>query len=153
MPFPNFIGPNSTMPISSRKTPSKTIFFYDGECGFCNITVMFLLDRTSPDRLFFCKLQSSYARDFFDKHNYSQPDLTTAYLFHHSRLWQKSSAILQAITLTNSPAKYLKIFLAVPKPIRDGIYTAVASLRQYIKIGKNNCRMLTPKERQRFIEI
>ena len=131
----------------------RAIFFYDGECGFCNATVMFLLDRTSADRLLFCKLQSQYAQDFFDRHNYPQPDLTTAYLFDRSRLFQKSSAVLQAVSLAKTPVKYLKVFLAVPKFIRDGVYDLVSKFRQQIKIGKTNCRLLTPSQRQRFIEI
>lgn len=131
----------------------QAIFFYDGECGFCNATVMFLLDRTSFDSLLFCKLQSSFAEEFFLQRNYSQPDLTTAYLFHRSRLFQKSSAVLRAISLADTPAKNLQVFLAVPKFIRDGIYNLVSRLRQHIKIGKTNCRLLTAQERQRFIEI
>ncbi|MCC0177963.1 DUF393 domain-containing protein [Waterburya agarophytonicola K14] len=131
----------------------QAIFFYDGECGFCNATVMFLLDRTSFNTLLFCKLQSEFARNFFIQHNYPQPDLTTAYLYHRDRLFQKSSAILKAVSLANKPVKYLQIFLAVPKFIRDSIYNLVSRLRQQIKIGKKNCRLLTPQERQRFIEI
>ena len=139
--------------MNPEKYRGKTIFFYDGECGFCNATVMFLLDRTSPNKLLFCKLQSAFAEDFFYQHNYPQPDLTTAYLFDRGRLYQKSSAILQAVGLTNSPVKHLKVFSLIPKSIRDGAYTIVASLRQYIKLGKKGCRLLTPSERQRFIEI
>jgi len=134
-------------------TQDQAIFFYDGKCGFCNATVMFLLDRTSPNRLSFCKLQSKYAQEFFNQHNYPQPDLTTAYLFYRSRLFQKSSAVLQAVSLAKTPARYLEIFLAVPKFIRDGIYNLVSKLRKHIKIGKMNCRLLTPSQRQRFIEI
>lgn len=139
--------------MSSLDYKKQAIFFYDGECGFCNATVMFLLDRTSFDSLLFCKLQSRFAQDFFSQHNYSQPDLTTAYLFHRSRLFQKSSAVLKAISLAKTPVKHLQVFLAVPKFIRDGIYDLVSRLRQHIKIGKTNCRLLTPQERQRFIEI
>ena len=134
-------------------TQSTAIFFYDGECGFCNATVMFLLDRTSPNKLLFCQLQSKFALNFFSEHNYPQPDLTTAYLFYRGRLFQKSSAVLQATSLAHPPVNYLKVFLAVPKFIRDGIYNLVSRLRKHIKIGKTNCRLLTPSQRQRFIEI
>ena len=134
-------------------TPDSAIFFYDGECGFCNATVMFLLNRTSPNKLLFCKLQSQFALDFFAQHNYPQPDLTTAYLFYRGRLFQKSSAVLQAASLAHPPVKYLEVFLAVPKFIRDGVYNIVSKLRQHIKIGKKNCKLLTPSQRQRFIEI
>ena len=135
-----------------KNSREKAIFFYDGECGFCDATVMFLLDNTSSDTLLFCQLQSKFAEQFFSQHNYPQPDLTTAYLFYRSRLYQKSSAVLRAFALSNKLVKHLSLFLAVPKFIRDSVYDLVSTFRQYIKIGKNNCRLLTPIERKRFIE-
>lgn len=135
-----------------KKRQRKAIFFYDGACGFCNATVMFLLDNTSPDALLFCQLQSEFAKQFFAEHNYPQPDLTTAYLFHRSRLYQKSSAVLQAVGLSNKLVKHIKLFLAVPKFVRDTVYDFVSTFRQYIKISNKNCRLLTPLERNRFIE-
>ena len=134
-------------------TQGKAIFFYDGECGFCDATVRFLLDKTPHNALLFCKLQSAFAGDFFVKHNYPKPDLTTAYLFHRGRLYQKSTAVLKAISLADGAVKHLGVFLAVPKFIRDGVYSFVAAFRKQIKVGKMGCQLLTPSERQRFIEI
>lgn len=134
-------------------TQGKAIFFYDGECGFCDATVRFLLNRTSDDALLFCKLQSSFAADFFARNSYPKPDITTAYLFHRGRLYQKSSAVLKAISLANGMVKHLGVFLIVPKFIRNGVYDVVATFRHYIKLGKMNCQLLTPSERKRFIEM
>jgi len=132
----------------------EAIFFYDGDCGFCNTTVIFLLKRTKLTTLLFCPLQSQYADSFFAKHGYRQPDLTTAYLFYRGRLYQKSSAVLKAVTLAEGIVKYIGICsLAVPRFIRDAGYDFVASIRQSIKLGKNSCRMLTAEERQRFLSF
>ena len=134
-------------------TQGKAIFFYDGECGFCDATVRFLLNKTSDNALLFCKLQSTFASDFFVRNSYPKPDLTTAYLFHRGRLYQKSSAVLKAISLAKGVVKYLGVFLTVPKFIRDGVYDVVATFRHYIKLGNTNCQLLTPSERRRFIEM
>ena len=136
-----------------KKSREEAIFFYDGECGFCNATVMFLLDRTSPNTLLFCQLQSRFTEIFFSEHNYPQPNLTTAYLFHQDRLYQKSSAVLQAVALSNGLVQYVRVFLAVPKFIRDGVYDFVSIFRKQIGIRNKNCRLLTPDERKRFVEI
>ena len=131
---------------------AKAIFFYDGDCGFCNATVLFLLKRTSQKSLLFCSLQSDYAKKFFERNVFKQPDLTTAYLFHNDRLYKKSSAILRATALSYRPIKHIGIFLTVPLFIRDGVYDLVSSLRKQIQIGKkNNCRFLSPQERERFL--
>lgn len=134
-------------------TQGKAIFFYDGECGFCNATVRFLLNQTSDNALLFCKLQSAFAADFFVRNSYPKPDLTTAYLFHRSCLYQKSSAVLKAISLANGAVKHLSVFLTVPKFIRDGVYDLVATFRHHIKFGKTECQLLNKSERRRFIEM
>lgn len=131
----------------------EAIFFYDGDCGFCNATDMFLLDRTRLKTLLFCPLQSKYAENFFIDHGYRQPDITTAYLFHRGRLYQKSSAVLKAIALAESPIKHLSISLIVPSFIRDSVYDFVSSIRKRIRLGKGSCRMLTPQERKRFLSL
>ncbi|NEO23899.1 MULTISPECIES: DCC1-like thiol-disulfide oxidoreductase family protein [unclassified Moorena] len=127
------------------------IFLYDGDCGFCNATVLFLLERTKLTSLLFCPLQSKYAENFFAEHGYQPPDLTTAYLFHNGRLYQKSSAVLMAITLAEGPVRNLGIFLAIPPFIRDGVYNLISSVRKQIQLGQSSCRLLTPQERQRFL--
>ena len=131
----------------------KAIFFYDGDCSFCNTTVLFLLDRTKLSSLLFCPLQSKYAENFFFEHGFQQPDLTTAYLFHKGRLYQKSSAILKAITLAERPLRHLGIFLTIPSFIRDSVYDFISSVRKQIQLGKSSCRLLTPQERKRFLSL
>jgi len=129
---------------------NRATFFYDGECGYCNATVMFLLDNTEADSLYFSPLQSEYARDFFVERGYKKPDLSTAYLFANGRLYQKSSAVLKAIALARRPVSYLRIFLVIPKFVRDGAYDFVAAIRKQIPLGKG-CRVLAPHERVRFL--
>lgn len=131
----------------------EAIFFYDGDCGFCNATVLFLLERTKTTSLLFCTLQSKYAENFFAEHGYPQPDLTTAYLFHNARLYQKSSAVLVAITLTEGSVRHLGIFLKIPSAIRDSVYDFVSLVRKQIPLGKVSCRLLTPQERKRFLSM
>lgn len=132
----------------------EAIFFYDGDCGFCNATVLFLLERTKlTSLLMFCPLQSKYAENFFAEHGYQQPDLTTAYLFHNYRLYQKSSAVLRGITFAEGMVRHLGIFLAIPLFIRDAVYDFISSVRKQIQVGKSSCRLLTSQERKRFISL
>lgn len=135
----------------SCRAMQETIFFFDGDCGFCNATVLFLLDRTTLSPLLFCPLQSKYAENFFAEHGYQQTDLTTAYLFNNGRLFQKSSAVIKAIALAEGPIRHLRIFSAIPSFIRDGIYDFISSVRKQIQLGKGNCRLLTPLEKKRFL--
>jgi predicted DCC family thiol-disulfide oxidoreductase YuxK len=130
----------------------RVIFLYDGECGFCNSTVIFLLDNTTADRLAFCALQSDYAHALCREHGVEQPDLSTAYFFDGAKIHMSSSAVLRAISLCDTPARLLAFGLVVPKLIRDYCYSVISRFRRHIpRSGKDDCRLLAADERARFI--
>jgi predicted DCC family thiol-disulfide oxidoreductase YuxK len=130
----------------------RVIFLYDGECGFCNSTVIFLLDNTAADRLAFSALQSDYAHALCREHGVEEPDLSTAYFFDGTKIHMRSSAVLRAISLCNTPARFLAFGLVIPKLIRDYCYSVISRFRKHIpRLGKNDCRLLAADERARFI--
>jgi predicted DCC family thiol-disulfide oxidoreductase YuxK len=130
----------------------RAIFLYDGECGFCNSTVIFLLDHTAADRLAFCALQSDYAKALCRDHGLEQPDLSTAYFFDGTKIYTRSSAVLHAISLSDTPARFLALGLVIPKLIRDYCYSVISRTRKRIpRLGRNACRLLAADERARFL--
>lgn len=131
---------------------ARAIFLYDGECGFCNATVLFLLDNTEAHRLTFCALQSDRARALCTEHGVDQIDFSTAYFFDGKRMHTRSSAVLRAISLSNTPARFLAAGLVVPKLIRDHCYSIISRFRKRIPgLGENACRLLGTDERDRFL--
>lgn len=128
----------------------RIIFFYDGECGFCNKTVMFLHRKSVYKKLFFCSLQSEFAGQFFKKVNLSKPDYTAAYLWN-GKMHKASSAVLSAIRYTKRPYRWLQILLLIPKPLRNLIYYIIAYARKKILSADLKCNVLTELERKQFI--
>jgi predicted DCC family thiol-disulfide oxidoreductase YuxK len=63
----------------------------------------------------------------------------------------RSSAVLCAISLCNTPASFLAASLVIPKPIRDYFYSVASRFRKHIRLGKNGCRLLAADERARFL--
>ena len=124
----------------------RGIFLYDGECGFCNSTVIFLLDNTAADRLAFCALQSDYAHALCREHGVEHVDLSTAYFFDGAKIHMRSSAVLRAISLCNTPASFLAVGFFIPKFIRDYLlFRDFAFPKTYSKIREEwlqiiNCR-------------
>jgi predicted DCC family thiol-disulfide oxidoreductase YuxK len=130
----------------------RGIFLYDGECGFCNSTVIFLLDNTAADRLAFCALQTDYPYALCREHGVEHVDLSTAYFFDGAKIHMRSSAVLRAISLCNAPASFLAVGFFIPKFIRDYCYSVISRFRKHIpRLGKNACRLLTADERARFL--
>ena len=137
---------------SGRMKEERAIFLYDGECGFCNSTVIFLLDHTAADRPAFCALQSDYAQALCREHGVEPPDLSTAYFFDGAKIHRSSSAVLHAISLCNPPASFLAVGLVIPKLIRDYCYSVISRSRKNLpRFGKNACRLLAADERARFL--
>ena len=77
------------------RSEQRSIVFYDGDCGFCNRSVAWVLKRNTSKELFFASIQSDFTRDFFLKNKFEQPDLSTFYFYSSGELYIKSTAGLQ----------------------------------------------------------
>lgn len=128
----------------------RVIFFYDGECGFCNKTVVFLLRKSARKQLFFCSLQSKFAEQFFSKANLPKPNYTAAYLWD-VKIYKASSAVLRAVCYTKYPYKWLQILSFIPLPLRDLVYYLIAYFRKNILPLNTKCDILNESERKQFI--
>jgi predicted DCC family thiol-disulfide oxidoreductase YuxK len=139
------------MPASLEKTEELNVFLYDGDCGFCDATVMFLLSKTKAQHLYFAPLQTSFAHNLFSEQGLPTPDLRAAYLWKNGKMYKASSAVLKSLSLTTFPYCLLSVFLIIPPFIRDFFYYAFASIRKKVPAFQNSCRLLSIEERKRFI--
>ena len=118
----------------------KKILFYDGECGFCNSTVQFILAHKKND-IYFVPLQSNFAQNTLNKKNI-KINMDTLYFLKNNTIYSKSSAVLQIIKDLKFPYPLLLIGYIFPKFIRDFFYTQIANKRH--KINGKYC--LIPKQ-------
>ena len=84
-------------------TPNKQIVFFDGDCGFCNSTIEFVLRHEKQDQLYFTALQSDFTVDFLKDHCLPEPDFSTLYRWKNGKLHQKSTASLEISKFLNHP--------------------------------------------------
>ena len=131
-------------------TEPPAVLLYDGDCGFCNATVQFFLERTTADSLLFAPLQSEFARQRLREHGVHDPDLRVAYLLTGQRLHAASSAILEALRFVQGSVRHLSLLRVVPAPIRDGVYRVIATHRTRL-MPQSECRVPLPHERRRFV--
>lgn len=125
------------------------VVFYDGECGFCNRSVQFILDHEKSGVVHFCALQSAMAQQFFWEQHRSQPGLSTLYFWNGEQLFERSTGALKITGYLRAPASWLKVLLIVPRFIRDGVYNWIAKRRH--KLAGRQCALPTPEQRRRFI--
>lgn len=124
------------------------ILFYDGECGFCNSSVQFVLKHKKHNRIYFSTLQSDFAKERLNKNGISI-ELDTLYLLKKNTIYDKSNGALQLASELKFPFNLLKVFFIIPVFIRDRIYTYIANRRH--KIRSKFCVKPTEDEKKFFI--
>ena len=112
---------------------SKKILFYDGDCGFCNSSVQFVL-KHKKNNIYFVTLQSKLAEKSMSKNDITIK-MDTLYFLNNNRIYSKSSAALQISKQLKFPYPLFLAFYIVPPFIRDGLYSFIAKRRHKIKNG------------------
>lgn len=125
------------------------VVFYDGECGLCSRTVLFLLRNEKGEDLRFCALQSAAALEFFQENNLKMKTFDTIVFWNGSRFLFKSTAVLQLIPFLKLRYFWLKIAWIFPRFVRDFVYDIVANNRK--KFFKNTCALPTVELKNRFV--
>lgn len=126
----------------------KNWVLYDGDCGFCNRSVAFILKHERSSDIEFAPIQSTFTRDLFDKNGWEQPNLSTFYFIRGNQKFERSSAGFELAKFLKAPYSWLRIFRFIPRRITNWMYDQVAKRRQ--RIAGNFCVMPTPEQRVRF---
>jgi len=128
----------------------QQIVFYDGDCGFCNKSVQFILAHEKSPRLKFAALQSGFAKQFFDSRGFAQPDLSTFYFWNGKKMYSKSDGALRVLKYLKFPYPLLQAGFIIPQAIRDSAYDSIAKRRH--KLAGDFCAVPTPDQQKRFLE-
>ena len=128
--------------------PEKLVL-YDGDCGFCNRSVAFILRWEKKPDIHFAAIQSEFTERVFAEKGWEKPDLNTFYFIDNGNRYERSTAALKLLKHLKAPLSWLRFFTIVPRVFRDWCYNQVAKRRQRISSGF--CAMPTPEQRARFI--
>jgi predicted DCC family thiol-disulfide oxidoreductase YuxK len=127
---------------------NRKIIFYDGDCGFCNKSVQFILNHGKDIRIHFSALQSPFAKRFFAQNGLPKPNLSTFY-FWDNRMYSKSSGALRVLNYVKLPYSLGKIAWIIPRFLRDCAYDGIAKRRH--KLANGFCALPTAEDRLRFL--
>lgn len=128
----------------------STVLFYDGDCGFCNRSVQFILDHERQDDIYFCALQSTKAQEFLKPFVQDILGENTMMLWEGGILYKKSDAALKVTSHLRNPWRMMRVFKYVPKIIRDSVYDWIAANRK--RILKNaHCILPNEERKKRFL--
>lgn len=124
---------------------------FDGECVLCSGTVRFILERESAPVLHFASTQSAAASALAASRGLDADVLDgTFVLVEEGQALVRSEAALRVASYLRRPWCWLTLLRLVPRPVRDGIYSAIAR-RRYRLFGRmESCFRPDAASRHRF---
>jgi predicted DCC family thiol-disulfide oxidoreductase YuxK len=130
------------------ETKLDKLVLYDGDCGFCNRSVAFILKHERTDAIRFAPIQSTFTTELFARNNWDSPDLSTFYFIDGNKKFERSAAAFEVVKFLKFPYSWLRIFRFIPRKLSDWLYNQIAKRRQ--RISNGFCVMPTPEQRSRF---
>lgn len=128
------------------------IVLFDGICNLCNSTVQFIIKRDKNNVFKFSSLQSEFGQNFLKERNLSSTDFNSIILYEPGvAYYTKSTAILKIVQKLGFPYKILSVFLLIPSPIRDSIYSLLSKNRYHLFGKKDSCMVPTAENKKKFI--
>lgn len=135
---------------SSEQTDNPTIL-YDGLCNLCHGAVYFLIERDPLKNLRFAPLQSESGQRILSENELPKDFIESIVFVEKDGVHIHSSASLRACGYLRFPWPAIKVFLLVPRPLRDLIYKWIVNNR-YRWFGKREeCPVPDPKDSDRFL--
>lgn len=132
---------------------NKNIVFYDGLCCLCSQLVIFLLKYEKNNSMSYCSIQSEFAKSFLKDFNVPM-NIETIYYLSEGKLHKRTEAIKKITRNLKSPFLIIYYFLEItPEFLRESFYKLFAKNR-YKWFGKmNECKIPSPKNKERFLDI
>lgn len=129
----------------------KYYLIYDGDCGFCNYWVQWVLRNDKNKRIMFASLQSVFGQRFLDERNLDAKNFNTVYLWKPGQYYHlKSRAIFETANVMGGKFSLLSYLRFLPVTLTNFFYDIIARNRQ--KLATQKCYLPTDQEKQRFIE-
>ncbi|GAC1561230.1 MAG: thiol-disulfide oxidoreductase DCC family protein [Vulcanimicrobiaceae bacterium] len=130
---------------------SHSIVLFDGLCNFCDGAVRFMIANDRRARLRFTSSQSAAASDLLARFGRPAGSPGSIVLIEGDRYFDGSDAALRIAGMLDPPWSFARAFLAVPRPLREAAYGAVARNRYRLFGRRDACRIPSPNERERFV--
>lgn len=130
----------------------QPILLFDGECGFCNRSVQFILAREKNKKLRFAPLQSEPGialKKYFE----ISDNTDSLILIRNHSAYIKSCAALRLTQYMKGLWPLMMVFILIPPFLRNLVYDFIAK-RRMRWIGRiKSCALLKNEDRARFLAM
>ncbi|WP_251034673.1 MULTISPECIES: thiol-disulfide oxidoreductase DCC family protein [Bacteria] len=130
--------------------PNRVLLF-DGVCNLCNGAVQFIIKRDPDGLISFASLQSDTAQELLASQGLPTEHFDSMVFIENGQIYRKSAAVLKVSRHLRGAWRLSAVFFAVPRPLRDMVYSVIARSR-YKWFGKREaCMLPSPDIKNRFL--
>lgn len=147
MVTPGADGPNPSVDPVEAHPP---VLFFDGECGLCNRSIRWFLDRDTRRLFRVAPLQGRLARQKLGSLPADYRAWAMAY-WDEEGMHYESDATLRAVARLGGRWRVARVLLLIPRVIRNGVYRWVARgrIRWFGRV--EYCGLLSAEDRRRLL--
>ena len=127
------------------------IVLFDGECAFCERSVIFIANRDPAGYFRFGASQSPGAAALLAPFGVHRETARSIILIEDGRVYLRSTASLRIAGRLTFPWSLARFALIIPTPIRDAVYRVIAAIRHRVAGKSNACEVPPPAIRARMI--
>lgn len=131
--------------------PDDDVILYDGVCIFCSRWIQFVAKRDITHRFRFTPIQSDYGSRLARHFGIDPADPDTNAVIHGGAAHFKSDAALTVLSLLPGWG-WVRALFAVPAPLRNSVYSLIATNRYRIFGKTDACMVPDASMRARVIE-
>jgi len=152
---------SQSRPREERTQPARgsCVLFYDGACGLCQRTVLWMMCHDPCGRLLYATQQQPLAAEVFARHTLDAQQTNSVVLVLHfgqpaERVVVRSDAIIGCLSVFGGRwALLAAVARLIPRALRDGAYNWIARNRHGLLANSTSCTLPTAAERTRFFDI
>ncbi len=132
-------------------TCEEPVVVFDGVCNLCEDSVAFIIARDPEAKFKFVSAQSPVGKEIQKRYEVDAVEDETVILIKNGKVFTHSDAGLEIAEDLSGPWRLLRYAKAVPKPIRNKVYSTIAKNR-YKWFGKKSVCMVPSSEiKARFL--
>lgn len=129
----------------------KSIVLVDGECNFCNSTVLSIIKYDKKDKIRFASQKSEIEIKILNENSYNDDWLNTIVIIKNKKLFAKTDALIEVCKLLVGFPRVFIVLQIILSKIRNYFYEVFSKHRYDLFGKKNECIMPTQEIRMKFL--
>lgn len=128
-----------------------TFIIFDGDCNFCNRSILFFAKRDTNNTLKFTRSTSEFGKKLLAKHRIMGLEKSTLIMLKKNNVFIKSDAV-RKILLELPNYKILGVVMCIiPKKVSNWFYDVFSKYRNSVPLP-NSCELPDIEIRNKFID-